>query len=188
MVRKFCPGARAPADSGRRLTTLRLPQRAAITSLIVVLALSACDAGEGWIVLRNRTDRSIVSISIEPCGAPIPGPNRLHSPILPGESESFLVRFGCYDVVVMTEDEIPGGWRIDVNASQRRIILFAEPPQAGVAAVPDYSSILELLRNTADPRVTFFCRSSANAASLTDVASNGTADPRSAVVSPLDRA
>jgi hypothetical protein len=53
---------------------------------------------EGWIVVRNDTSRAITTISIEPCGGPTPGPNRLGTPVAPGASESFLLRFGCYDV------------------------------------------------------------------------------------------
>lgn len=110
------------------MRAFHVPRFAAPAALLLLLAAAGCDNSEGRIIIRNRTGRAITSVTIAPCGAQVPGPNRLQGSLSSGQSASFDVDFGCHEVAVLTTDQLPGFWQVDIGRGSRQVILFAEPP------------------------------------------------------------
>ncbi len=96
---------------------------------LFLLPLAACDDEDGLIVVNNQSARSVTSVVINPCGASMTGPNKISSAIPDGGQRTFRVGFGCYDVSIMTDDNLTGDWEVDVSRRDRRIELFASPPE-----------------------------------------------------------
>lgn len=97
-------------------------------AVLFILPLAACDDDDGLIVINNQTARPLTAVVIDPCSATTTGPNKINDAIPDGGQRTFHVSFGCYDVTVVTEDNLTGEWEIDVSRSDRRVELFAEPP------------------------------------------------------------
>jgi hypothetical protein len=95
---------------------------------LFILPLAACEDDDGLIIVNNQTARPITSVVINPCGATTAGTNRISGSIPDGGQRSFRVSFGCYDVSVVTEDNLTGEWDVDVSRRDRRVELFADQP------------------------------------------------------------
>lgn len=96
---------------------------------LFLLPLAACDDEDGLIVINNQSARAVTSVVIDPCSATTTGPNKITAPIPDGGQRTFRVGFGCYNVNIVTDDNLTGEWEeLDVSRRDRRIELFAEPP------------------------------------------------------------
>lgn len=93
--------------------------------LALLLPLSSCADAKGWITVHNQIDVPITALSIDPCGAAAPGPDRLSGGQVPASgSESFQVRYGCHQVTALAPDGRFAEWIVEVNGSNHAVSLF----------------------------------------------------------------